>query len=62
MSPSNVVRIHIFEAKLADVQNLVPAVFLWVWSGVPGVDLPASELNAFDFARGSGHLGRLCRF
>ena len=49
VSPGHVIRVHVFEAEFADVENAITAVFFRVRGGIPSLDFVTAEVNAFDF-------------
>jgi hypothetical protein len=51
MPPRDIVRVHVLQTELADVKHPVLTVLLGVGRSVPGVDLPSTEVDAFDLAR-----------
>jgi hypothetical protein len=51
MPPCHIIRVHVLETELAYVKHPIFAVLFRIWRSVPGVDLPATEIDAFDLAR-----------
>jgi hypothetical protein len=62
MTPSHIVRIHVFETKFTDVKHSVPTVLLWIWRGVPCFNFVTAEINEFYFAGWSGNFLRRAPF
>jgi hypothetical protein len=60
--PRNVVRVHVLETELADVQDSVLAVLFGVWCGMPGLNFPAAKVDALNLTCRSCLLGVFCRF
>ena len=58
VTPRDVVRVHVLETELANIQNAVLTVFLRIRCSMPCFDLPTAEVDAFDFARSSSLLRR----
>ena len=56
--PCHIIRVHVLETELAYVKHSILAVLFRIWRSVPGIDLPATEIDAFDFARRGGLLVR----
>src|SRR6478735_5613136 len=57
--PSNVVRVHVLQTELANVQHAIYAVFGRIRRSIPSIDFPAAKIDAFDLTAVVAGLFRL---